>query len=269
MDPTTLPTDIKAKLEDMVEYAKSQPIGVRHFLQVSSYPLRSVSITFHTIVGKGGHLVWQQEPQDELIIDRPDGDGYNSIGYDWYKTSLDRHNLSHTCMTKSLWVLHFDNITNKISDATHVHHGILCNKRTTESRISMDVKDKLLFHICDVIVMLYESISPTEHDGSIFNLLTTSVGGLDLGMIANDFIPTLSKEEKMFLYWNSDFIYVIFAYWANHSMLPIRLKCPPALGNAFRLSDTFRFLDHQEGKLTQLKREQRFLVDKRCFMFDL
>ena len=54
MDPTTLPTDIKAKLEDMVEYAKSQPIGVRHFLQVSSYPLRSVSITFHTIIGKGG-----------------------------------------------------------------------------------------------------------------------------------------------------------------------------------------------------------------------
>ena len=76
MESTNIRPETKEKLDDMVEYAKSQPLGVCHFLQVSSYPLRSVSITFHTVAGKGGHLVWQQEPQDEVIIERPKGEVY-------------------------------------------------------------------------------------------------------------------------------------------------------------------------------------------------
>ena len=84
MESTNIPTSIKEKLDDMVEYAKSQPLGVRHFLEINSFPLRSVSITFRTIAGEGEHLVWNQESPDEVMINRLDGAEYDTTGYQWF-----------------------------------------------------------------------------------------------------------------------------------------------------------------------------------------
>ena len=163
------------------------------------------------------------------------------------------------------WVRQFNNMWSKIDDAISIHHGILCERRN--DRISYNARDKLLFHICDVIVMLCQTMTSTG-TGQLhsFRILSPSMGGLNLGMISDDFVGTLSTEERFFLFNNADFFYVLYGYWANHSMLPIRLNCPSMLVNASRLSNTFRFVDHMEGKLIQLRREQRALIDKRLFM---
>ena len=125
-----------------------------------------------------------------------------------------------------------------------------------------------MFHICDVIVMLCQTMTSTgTGQPHSFRILSPSVGGLSLDMINDDFVGTLTNQEKEFLFHNADFLYVLYGYWANHSMLPIRLNCPRILDNSFRLSNTFRFIDHMEGKLIQLQREQRALLDKRLFMF--
>ena len=109
-DTTNIPSPLKEKLDDMVEYAKSQPLGVRHFLEISSFPLSSVSITFQTIAGQGGHLVWNQEPPEEVMLSRPEGDGYDNTGYQWYNQFCMKNGINHT-MSKIAWVREFDNIS--------------------------------------------------------------------------------------------------------------------------------------------------------------
>ena len=263
-DTTNISSPLKEKLDDMVEYAKSQPLGVRHFLEISSFPLSSVSITFQTIAGKGGHLVWNQEPPEEVMLSRPEGDGYDKTGYQWYMKFCTTHSISPP-MSKIAWVGMFNLINSKVDNAISINHGVLCEKE--RNTISFNSRDKLLFHICDILVMLCEKMSPSTLTLRPFRLLTASVCGMDLSMISDEFVGTLTNKEKEFLFHNADFLYVLYGYWANHSMLPIRLNCPTILPNAYRISNTFRFMDHMEGKLIQLQREHRALLDKRLFMF--
>ena len=96
---------------------------------------------------------------------------------------------------------------------------------------------------------------------------TVESGLEDLKKVSDEFLPTLSEKELNFVYFNADFLYVIYGYWANYSILPIRLNVPAKMmPRASKLSKEDRFIDHMEGKLSQLARNQRHLVDKRFFM---
>ena len=261
---TNLSAETKQKLDDMLVYAKEQPLSTRHFLEITSYPLRSVSITFDTVVGKGGHLVWKQEPVEDLFLQEPAI--YNNTGYEWFQSFFQNTGQNQT-MSKKLWIIQFDNIVKKINEAIEIHHGIFSEKDS--DTVSESNKDKFLFHISDVIVMFVHSIGPSQDGNPSWFLKPTDDSELDdLNMVRDEFLPTLSEKELNFLYCNADFLYVIYGYWANYSILPLRLNAPQTtMPCASKLSSEDRFLDHMEGKLSQLKRNQRHLADKRCFMF--
>ena len=170
-------------------------------------------------------------------------------------------------MNKSNWIIQFDTIVKKINDAIEIHHGIFC-ERNSDAPISESNINKLLFHISDVIVMFVDSISTSGAGNSLWVLKPTVESGLeDLKKVSDEFLPTLTEKELNFVYCNADFLYVIYGYWANYSILPIRLNVPAKMmPRASKLSKEDRFIDHMEGKLSQLARNQRLLVDKRFFM---
>jgi hypothetical protein len=254
----------KQKIEAMVAYAKTQPSNIRHFLQLSSYPLRSVSITYDTTHSKGGHLVMNQEAPYEYLIPKPDS--YETTGYEWFIRHLVANGVNYPS-NKQKWSEEFDRIVEKINDAIHVNHGVLCERE--KGVVTYSNHDKVLFHICDIIVMFVHSMTKKLNEETpSFYIKTPSINGLNLNEIDDEFVKALTKKQKEFFLHNADFIFVIYAYWSNCSMLPVRLTVDnKRMPNAFKLSKESRFIDHQEGKLIQLKREQVRVIDNRHFMF--
>jgi hypothetical protein len=154
-------------------------------------------------------------------------------------------------------------ITDIINDAIKLDHGILCNREGINK--DAELKDKVLLHIADVIVMFVHQVKP--HLGKPkFWFKTDGSETVDTSKLENPFVHSLNEEQKKFLFYNADYFIVVFSYWGNYSMLPCRMIVPEMLVNASTLHYNERFRMHQIGKLEQLNREQWRVLDKSHFM---
>lgn len=265
IDPDLVTLD--TRLQAMVEYGKAQPRNgsSTYFCSVSDYPLNSVTITFDEVHNDheehAGHLVWYNEPEDDHILNEPPD--FDPIAFSWFETNMTNAGLNFR-ITYDKFKFKLQEMIDIINRAIELDHGILCHRDGRKD--DAPLKDKVLLHVADVIILFVHDIK--GHLGAAkFWLQTDGSDSVNTLVLDNPFVRSLTEPQKRFLFYNADFFYVVYAYWGNYSILPCRMEVPAMLEKASMLYQSERFKRHHEGKLEQLGREQRRVLDKTHFMF--
>jgi hypothetical protein len=262
IDPNLLGPE--TRLNAMLEYAKRQPRNEErtYFTSMSDYPLRSVTVTYNNThsEGAGGDMIWYNEPADGYLIRIPTD--FDHLAFEWFETFMTTVGLNHR-MTVDKFKVKLSEMIDIINGAIELDHGVMCHRNGIHD--SAPLKDKVLLHIVDIIVMFVHKVKP-QLGKPIFWLTSAGSNSVDTSVLDNPFIRSLNEAQKRFLYYNTDFFIVVYAYWGNYSFLPCRMIVPEVLVHASDLCKNERFRTHQTGKLEQLAREQRKLNDLSHFM---
>jgi hypothetical protein len=253
--PSTKLLRRQQSIHNLVEYAKAQPHSTEHFVELSSFPLASFSVLNDK--NGMGHFFFYEESDTGSIIPYPE-DKFNSIGWQWFNAFFKKHNIEHT-MSEIKWKKRMDKTVDTFNAAIERDHGVIFSRDGSDDLEFLDEK-KILLHVADAIVLWVHEVKKGQGIPPTFSIATEASSYVTPSMFFNYFIASLPKKTKKFIFYNADFLYVCFAYWGNHSMLPCRMDVPEQyMPHAYLLFNDTNFNKHMKGKLNQLRREKRNL----------
>ena len=236
----------------LVAYAKTQPPGQKHYLQLKPCPLTSVAIE----IDVDGQVSSMDFTGMMGSIDFPK-DKYKTIpiGYEWYQENTIMTLTTNCTQQISLkeWRTTFLSLIKKIDGAIERHHGILCYRTADTS--NTNAYNYMILHFVDVLSIYFMKKSNEGIDESAVTISSMLLPSIPVH-ITDTFMSTLNQKELRFIEDNADLIYYIYGYWHNYSNKPIRLKVPnlSSCERFCELSQWSRFKDHQEVKWDSLQR---------------
>ena len=241
----------KETVATLVEYAKTTTHGKRHYLELKTCPLTSVSV----VVDEEG----QVSSMDFVgMMDNIDyhKDKYKTIpiGYEWYQESTTTTSNSNTHqLSIKQWRRQFLSLITKIDSAIERHHGILCHR--TEDISDTNAYHYMILHFVDVMSIYFMQKTNEGINESSTKITSMLLSSIPVN-ITDTFTSTLTNVELDFINNNGDLLCYIYGYWHNYSNKPIRLLVPnhPSLERFCELSKWNRFVGHQEVKWDSLKR---------------
>ena len=238
-------------ISTLVEYAKTQPHGVRHYLQLKPCPLTSVVIE----IDENGNVASMDFTGMMDNIDYPT-DKFKTIpiGYEWYQEDMSvSSNGSKDQLTLKEWRRQFLSLITKIDTAIRSHHGILCYR--TQDTSDTNAYNQMILHFVDVISIYFMRKSNDGVNESAVRITSMLLPSVPV-YINDTFTSSLNVRELSFIEHNADILCYIYGYWHNYSNKPIRLTVPryTYLSRFFELSKWDRFGTHQEVKWDSLKR---------------
>ena len=148
----------------------------------------------------------------------------------------------------------FKNTIELINNCIRKNHGIVCYKNGDIS--DQTYENIVCLHFVDVLSLLLHRIALRSEPVVV---LKTPL----LREIGDDFMDMFSfnlssDDELKFVLKNADIFYMIYGYWSNNSVVPIRLNVANELANMKQsnslLKDTF-FQQCQIAKLDSLGRK--------------
>ena len=238
-------------ISTLVEYARTKPHGVRHYLQLKPCPLTSVVIE----VDEDGNVTSMDFTGMMDNIEFPT-DKFKTIpiGYEWYQEDMSvSTNTNQDQLSLKDWRRQFLSLITKIDAAIRCHHGILCYR--TSDRCDTNAYNHMILHFVDVLSIYFMKKTNDVVDESEVRITSMLLPSIPVH-INDTFMSTLNKKETSFIEHNADILCYIYGYWHNYSNKPIRLNVPnhTSLGRFFELSKWDRFSNHQDVKWDSLKR---------------
>ena len=202
----------------LVEYAKTKPTGMKHYLQLKICPLTSVAI----VIGNDGQVSSMDFTGMMDTVGFPQ-DKFKTIpiGYEWYQENTNTTSTSsHDHLTLREWWRQFLSLVTKIDDAIRRHHGILCYR--TEDTSNNNAYNHMILHIVDVISIYFMRQSNEGMNESALNIRSMYFSSIPPNIV-DTFTPTLNRKELEFMHNNADLLCYIYGYWHNYSNKPIRV----------------------------------------------
>jgi hypothetical protein len=272
----SLPTDPHwlTKLRKVKHRASQGPGGYQHFLQLRSNPLSCVYIVSGDIIPDGDGVTREISmrfvgpPEYFPVIP----DGKKAIQERGFRKHLTRHverfqedrTVPCQAMTKNEWIRLFDEVTTIVDNAIYENHGIKCFE---DGNIRNDSPANTYYlHVCDIFNMMH-----TKSIGIRFPMvviITTMLESIYVDTTDELSSVLLNEEQKNFLLEEIDFFYIVYGYYGNGSMLPIRTTipedCSTFVESSFFMNDG-HFLNHQFGKFEELDWSEESIISKIMF----
>jgi hypothetical protein len=272
----TLPTDPYwlTKLRKAKHRASQGPGGYQHFLQLRSNPLSCVYITGGDVIpdgdGKTREISMRFVGPPDHFPEVPYGTA--AIKERGFRMHLRRHvnrfqlDKSIPCQARNRieWNRLFDEVTVIVDNAIHDNHGIKCFEDGNLQ--NNNPTNTYYLHVCDVFNMMH-----TRDKGVQFPMvviLTTMLESIYRDTTEELSGTLLNDEQKEFLLQEIDFFYLVYGYYGNGSMLPIRTTIPEDsqtfVESSFFMNDP-HFLNHQFGKFEELEWSEDSIASKILF----
>ena len=178
----------------------------------------------------------------------------SDLAFSLYVTDHERtHHAGSTKLEREFHVK-FKTIIELINNCIRKNHGIVCYKNGDIS--DQTYENIVCLHFVDVLSLLLHRIAlRSEPEVALKTPLLNKIGDDFMDM----FSFNLSDDvELKFILKNADIFYMIYGYWSNNSVVPIRLNVPDELANMKQtnslLKDSF-FQQCQCAKLDSLGRK--------------
>jgi hypothetical protein len=260
MDINTLSEKVKKSIIDARDHVLHGYANTTSFVEISSNPLTGLYLKTVNEATSGEETNEIEEilvSEPEFYPDKPD-DIMDMINQEYvrYEKRCDDSGKDRR-FSRFTWKKKFSEIRQVIEDATKQYEGVVCYEHgDTADSCAGNI---LVLHVCDILNLFIER----AYNERMPELYVRTAMLADLNAITSNtlFDDILNKDQLKFLIQEVDFIYAWFAYWNNHSSLPIRTTvCKDSSifkkSSFFTNDDTFR--QHQEGKLHQL------YIDRHC-----
>jgi hypothetical protein len=262
----TQPPDWDRIYANAVTRAENGAEGLITFAPLSSNPVQSMYLTTQDIKDDGSglrnfHLHIVGQPTNYPTTPRT----RNLILKEGYRRYLKRVLVTQRQNAPNLiaesfgeWSDRFMNVTRTIDQSIHANHGIQSFDDGDMS--NTHVNNTFYMHICDVmncyICRLAGEVPVVYLPSPLFNEVKLSMRN-----VLTDSIFT--EEQLKFFVQEIDFLYHIYAYFANFSFVPVRTLLEPREGvidtaNFYTHDDHYR--KHQKGKLEVIERDQNGVI---------
>ena len=255
---TGLSDEWKRRLDDIKEKAKRAEKGSTYFMEVSSIPVMSLFV----VTGEKSktapnenetHLHFSGQPDTYPILQDAEV-AIESIGYQHYLSI----NSGCEVMDLTTYKSKFASVCDDINRATKECHGVKCYE--DGSTQNTHITNVLYLHICDILNIIVNKKKEKQTDVVIKTRLLSVIAE----EMTNEFEDIyLTKDNRLFLFDNIDYIYYYHAYLFNRSILPVRsdisLQSDVFIHSLFFMNNE-HYVRHQDGKLHEI-------IQNDCDMF--
>ena len=253
----------KTRIDKLKQTALYAEEGSCFFLEVSSYPVVSVVVLtgpkeVNTSKKHQLHLQYVVEPTEYSAFKKI-GDSDDHYGYAIYN---DFNQVQD--MTEVIFRTKYNSICQDINKAIHKNHGVQCYEDGDSKNLL--TTNVIYIHICDVINIMVDKKKYNKQPEVVVK--TTLLRTIESTLINDYEINYLKKEDIEFFFMYADLIYITYAYWNNHSFIPIRTGIDNN-SQIFEKSSFFinndHFLGHQFGKVQEFNQNNDLVTSKMVY----
>ena len=264
---TDCPEHVQKFREDILNIFRnkllnSEPIGTSVHYELYHCPM--IHIKLHNFIRSSGEVGIKQETfiqetptvyTDDDLIPMLNGDDF--IEY-FFRRSKEICNgdISHNVwlqMNHEQFHDMYKRVIKKINDCTNTNGAIQVH--LDGNIFNSDSSNVAMLHVCDALLLF--GLKGELSMNLELVLKSMSLESLDYfdNSIDHLFGDGLNTFEKKFTCHNVDMFYVLYSYYANYSLNPIRIKVPKLdkLEQSFKISDNDFFKEHQIFKLKSLR----------------
>jgi hypothetical protein len=211
----------------LYEHSKSSQGDEMLTLVLQNYPLRYFELTnLSTIVDGKPNTDNHIAIKEEQHLPKKPSEGIIEASFKVYKDKDYSSSGPDAWADKDTFATKFDEITEYVDKLIEEHQGVLCFK---DGQLSEGpIENRIYLHIADVISIWLHKIVLKQCP----MVCMKSPFLLKVGDNFQDMLSVTMEDISIakFIMRNADYFYMKYAYWDNHSNIPIRLNIPEALG---------------------------------------